>query len=582
MSIGRPSFGVGRASLNGGRGIHPGQTILRQQATVPVADHDRHQILPQVAPYAQGILQQVRRVSTSSRTVRPNANPSSDSRSVSPHGPPTDVELDLDVEIRIDNCTCRITDALGMGSFGTVWAAEDLQTGDKLAVKEILCSTKNEMANAHFESHLLDRLGREQPLEGPCSVGSAYGSDAIGTMPALVAHNASFSNPTERIRVRMAMTRVPGVALEDFLETRRRRANAKENPAAFGHPMDRFSEAWMMTRELIVQLAPVFGRIHRLAVHRDVNTHNILVDTSEKNSPRFGIVDFGLAVDKTCWCSNDEEPMTQWRPTRFGQDGVYTWKYLDIAGDCRYWPVSAWTQFLIGWREIESYPCLEKEYKLHLDQHALGITALKLFSELMLLPLSKSSDAKNADALDTDGSPKLDVPKEVWYIVDAWRNYWRTVGPVHKRLINTFHHGGDWDALKQMCTDTNFYSNIAKDLVNLREALCEAAEVCHQMATECTFGSESPGAHLALSSRLFRAILILVSDGQTKDMLSGTQAWDAIRRMLSQSNDTGLASDSPELPVASHCSSTASTVESQGAAKFADGQARKQTYVLPS
>jgi hypothetical protein len=271
---------------------------------------------------------------------------------------------------------------------------------------------------------------------------------------------------------------------------------------------------------------------------------------------------------------------------------VYTWRYLDIAGDCRYWPVSAWTQFLIGWREIVGSACLEQEYKHHLDQHALGITALKLFSELMLLPLAKRSE--NKDAVPIDGSSKLDllldeVLEQIWSVVDAWRSYWKTVAPVHKRLINTFHHGGDWDALKEMCADTNFYENIAKDLVSLREALAEAAEVCQQMVVECEHSasidlptSRQYSSLMAMSARLFRAMLLLVSDGQTKDMLSGTQVWEAIRCMLSRSNDTGFSSDSPELPVASHCSSTASTVESQGAAKFADGQAQKLACALPS
>jgi hypothetical protein len=259
---------------------------------------------------------------------------------------------------------------------------------------------------------------------------------------------------------------------------------------------------------------------------------------------------------------------------------VYTWKYLDIAGDCRYWPVSAWTQFLIGWREIDSNPCLEKEYKHHLDQHALGITALKVFVELLLLPLMKRSD----ETYDDD-STKLDVPAEVWAIANEWRNYWKTVGPVHKRLINTFHHGGDWDALKQMCADTNFYVNIARDLASLREALAEAAEMCQQMSTD-ELGSDLSAAQqspspMAMSARLFRSMLLLVSDGQTKDVLTGTQVWEAIRCMLSSSADTGVA-DSTELPVASQCSSTASTVESQGAAKTGEGQAQKLSNSLPS
>jgi serine/threonine protein kinase len=486
--------------------------------------------------------------------------------------------LELDAEVKIQSVECRVTEALGMGSFGTVWAAEDLHSGLQLAVKEILCCTKNEILNATFESHLLDQLSRDRSL-GP--TGAQLGTDVVGTMPALAGVSSTSLHSSEPIRVRLAMTRVPGVALEDFLEARRKSARMSREVDAPTHERDRFAEAVLTTRQLIVQLAPVFQRIHRIAVHRDVNTHNILIDASNKTLPRYGIVDFGLAVDKMCWCSNDETSVTNMRPTRYGQDGVYTWKYLDIAGDCRYWPVSAWTQFLIGWREIDSNPCLEKEYKHHLDQHALGITALKVFVELLLLPLLKRSYGID----DDDDSAKLDVPAEVWAIANMWRNYWRTVGPVHKRLINTFHHGGDWDALKQMCADTNFYENIAKDLSNLREALAEAAEICQQMSTEelgsdLSTAQQSPNL-MAVSARLFRSMLLLVSDGQTKDALTGTQVWEAIRCMLSVSGDTGVA-DSTELPVASQCSSTASTVESQGAAQTVEGQAQKLPQSLPS
>jgi len=283
-------------------------------------------------------------------------------------------------------------------------------------------------------------------------------------------------------------------------------------------------------------------------------------------APSFGLVDFGLAVDTECWCSSEDNPDTRCRPTRLGLDGVQTWRYLDIAGDCRYWPVSAWTQFLIGWKDIDADACLRREYQVQLDQHALGITAMKVFTELLSPPPPKEPRdghgcSEEQGSSDSYGSVKssevANLQVELWKILRAWERYWKRIAPIHKKLISTFHHGGDWEVLKRMCKDRNFYDNLGRDLKALRDALQEAASAAYLVVSSKESGPEDT-ALLAKSARLFQAMLVLVSDGATPDMPYGPGAWNLISRILSTTDLNGA--DSSELPTAS-CSSTASTAE---------------------
>jgi tRNA A-37 threonylcarbamoyl transferase component Bud32 len=95
-------------------------------------------------------------------------------------------------------------------------------------------------------------------------------------------------------QVRIAMTRVPGEPLSHYIESHRP-----------GHIRDRierhrrFGDAAVLARELVMQLAPAFERIATRAYHRDVTPRNILVDYIDGEGPRFGLIDFGLAVDAT-------------------------------------------------------------------------------------------------------------------------------------------------------------------------------------------------------------------------------------------------------------------------------------------
>lgn len=80
---------------------------------------------------------------------------------------------------------------------------------------------------------------------------------------------------------------------------------------------------------------------------------------------------------------------------RFGQDGACTWHHLDVGGDCRYWPVSAWVQFLLGWTELDAHPPWRYEYQTQLDLHSFGLTALQVVVDM--LPPSLSDPGTTQD-----------------------------------------------------------------------------------------------------------------------------------------------------------------------------------------
>jgi len=273
-------------------------------------------------------------------------------------------------------------------------------------------------------------------------------------------------------------------------------------------------------RQLLLQLAPAFEHISAHALHRDVNAHNILVDDHDEPLPRYGLVDFGLAVDAQCWQSGPAAASTTARPSRVGQDGACTWHLLDVGGDCRYWPVSAWVQFLLGWTELEACPPLCFEYKTQIDLHSLGLTALQVIAEMLPMP---------PDPLDPTLLQGMAI-KEICTLRLAWESYWLTVSPLHTRLIDTFHNGGSWDVLKTDCLDDGIHNVVAQRLTDLRCALLELCDACRQAPEEAGIGNMAD---------LFSTLLLLISNGDGTDRVEGPARWRDVSLALG-----GLASTS--------------------------------------
>merc|ERR1719420_2297111 len=136
-------------------------------------------------------------------------------------------------------------------------------------------------------------------------------------------HSQVLKISTNQWKVLGAMERVQGEPMDGF-----EKKKSKKLP---------FDDACLVAQIMLEQLAPTFERVAEIAFHRDVNAHNILinVDNDDVATAKFTLIDFGLSVDARDWTTGK-------------------WKVHDIGGDCRYWPASAWMQFIYGYKYLES------------------------------------------------------------------------------------------------------------------------------------------------------------------------------------------------------------------------------------
>lgn len=428
-----------------------------------------------------------------------------------------DGELLPGIVVSIDHLRFEIMQPLGMGSYGMVWSALSESSNREVAVKEILCKSQGELQIAHFEGNLLYKLGHMET--GACQ---------NGRLPALVAQETKETSIGRAWRVRLAMSRIPGMPLMILLEQHREYKKAPETePATNGSappppelcgltrpeaqlPGETLLDAllrklWqpcLFTRELIVQIFPTLERIAAVAYHRDINPRNILVDSPDQNGPpNYGLVDFGMAVDAGLWRA----------------DAGGNWNTLEVGGDCRYWPVSAWVMFLHGPQELTPSSPWRLEYQTQLDIHALGITALQVFVDLLPHP----QDYVSGDADEETGGQAVLLLK-LKALSEAWKQYWEDAMDFWSCLIDCFTNNGDWNALKRACIHHGVQEAITRDLSDLRTTLADVADTCAAIAKASDRGtSQSSGApkQSAESARelesVFVAMRSLISVGDS-------------------------------------------------------------------
>eukprot|EP00928_Gymnodinium_smaydae_P026625 TRINITY_DN20846_c1_g1_i1.p1 TRINITY_DN20846_c1_g1~~TRINITY_DN20846_c1_g1_i1.p1 ORF type:complete len:959 (+),score=187.39 TRINITY_DN20846_c1_g1_i1:70-2946(+) len=414
--------------------------------------------------------------------------------------------------VRIDTVDLVIKEVLGMGSFGVVWRGEELVDPRRrraVAIKEILCITHADLQNARFERELLKmNEKRSRDVEDDSSSRSSDDADFSGfpadcsdRIPVLVASDTVVVAEGQW-RVRLAMTMLKGRALDHWLDQidgdrgQRDHERCRKRPGDFvaraglSYLAKDIAQASSYTRELLRQLAPVMECISRVAVHRDVDPHNILIDC-EDDVPSFGLVDFGLAVDKICW---RKEPGWNDRLSRVGADGSSTWHMLDVGGDCRYWPVSAWVQFLHGFTVLEEQAPLNYEYLVGLDLHSLGLAALQLF--VSLLPRLRDFDRLELDWQATPHSLLLALEN----LQRSWSAYWEFITPLHSDLMKTYNGAGSWDELKMRCMDEEVGEVLGQRLVEIRSLLRELKKV-------------SAATHFGEISQVCSALLLTIGSG---------------------------------------------------------------------
>lgn len=361
---------------------------------------------------------------------------------------------------------------LGQGSFGIVWAAKpkgEKQDAAEVALKEIFCKSQDELDRVVNEGYLLGVLSRLR--------GIGVKPSSINRMPTLVALQVDRLG-FERWRVLIAMSKLPGEPLESYLE---RRTLPGTNSSTAEHC--NFAEACSCAGELLVQLAPALYDVSACVYHRDVTPRNILVDELPGGGGRliFSLVDFGLAVDAAMW-----------RSDRSGGD---------LGGDGRYWPTSSWFAFGYGVQELEKHPTLRQEYRTCLDNHALGLSALRCLMELMPWPEAAEESPQSHE--DEAAGLAAAMPK-LNSLRSAWTQYWADARRFWQPVYDFFRVGGDFDALRASYVRKEVHAIISADLRAVRHALAEAREACSKAPLE---------SGLARMPALFDALLLMVSPG---------------------------------------------------------------------
>jgi len=470
---------------------------------------------------------------------RRNGVPTEDSKQLPMVVTEEQAELTENAVLTIGGQVCQITEPLGVGSFGVVWAAECSGFG-QVAVKEIVCQSETDFSRAMYEAELLWRL--TQPSGDELL-------DAESRIPAFVSAEVATITP-EMYRVRLAMARIPGIPLDKFLRKEQQVLEAMGDSQPVEAELAQLEKACVHARAIVTQLAPTMERVATFAYHRDVNAHNILIAQGESESvsgpaPKFGLVDFGLAVDAFRWQGGPVPPSPQ-VPSGV-LPGEREWEHLDVGGDCRYWPASAWLQFEVGCYEMAKERALCSEYQTHLDFQGLGITALQVLADMMPGPTPSGPSRPATPQRRRGGSKEDALLGACANLKVAWHQYWVTSSHYWSSLLDTFRNNGDWNALKTEFITIGVHERIASRLRAVRRSLCEALDVCRQHQL-----SHIP--FLQDFAELLSSLLVMVSSGEERscpcswqDVLQALQSRHCnSRSSLPKAEVVGEAAEKPQ------------------------------------
>jgi len=376
-------------------------------------------------------------------------------------------------EVDINGKRFVLNEVIGRGAFGVVWLAEERTSGSSggcFAVKVVTAKDQPALAAATFEAELLQIL----------TAASRHSSTHV---PNYFAHTVTRNQGgTGSGMVRLAMSFVPGGPLDKWLYgiTDEDHKTVDVAQLVDGHLPGGQQGSWRLmsacaaVRDQLSQMAAVFSSLQPIAFHRDVSSHNVLVNFPENSDrPEFALIDFGLAVRSGSW--NRE------------------WRNSNLAGDPRYWTPSAWMAFAFGFKYVATHPNsgYQRQYMSRIDHFSLGILGLEtLFA---LWNTGEAYEGKNPGLLE---------------IRAAWVKYWIAV--IH--LFQMFHMQGAQEVRQFLSqSQDEGVSSLVAYLRQLRQSLRVAA--VHHLNAPCA------------------ALLLVLADLIDE---KGTVSWNEIPAMLGE------------------------------------------------
>lgn len=344
-------------------------------------------------------------------------------------------------DVDVGGRTFRLIKIIGRGAFGVVWQARELVADtEPVAIKSVGAKTSKAFAAAVFEAELLRLLAPRLP------------PTCRERVPRYISHG-SFRDGAGGGSVRLAMTFVRGDALDQWLygisDEEHKRVDATQLvygslPGGRQHTL-KLAAACSLARDLVTQLAGVFNVLQAIAFHRDLSSHNVLVECNEEvlvgaeriPKANFALIDFGLAVRSGSWHRD--------------------WSTSNLAGDPRYWTPPAWMALAFGFRYIETHPNrgFHRQYLSRLDHFSLGVLGLELLFALW-----------DCDSEDAERYPTMLKARE------HWCSFWLA----SVKLFQMFHNQGSHEVRQYIAWSPDHgLATVTNSLKQLRAALRSAA-----------------------------------------------------------------------------------------------------------